>query len=135
MKKKLLIVLLAPVLLWAIWFFSVPVELNLSSNFRIHNMWSDGADITSQLSEAEMEEIRQVLLTASCSRGSYAIAPFVVDENTVEIAAFDETYRPPRIRFYFVGSEGKYAFQTLDRTYRISNGEAMLQSILDIISD
>lgn len=135
MKKKIIAILSAAVLLWAIWFFAVPVKLNLSSDFRIHNVWSNGKYITMQLSEAEMEEIRQVLLTASCNRGSYAIEPFVVDENTVEIAAFDGTYRPPRIRFYLVGSEGKYAFQTIDRTYRISNGEAMLQSILTIISE
>ena len=135
MKKKLIIGFLAGILLGTVWFFAISVKLNLSSDFRIHNVWSNGEYITMQLSEAEMEEIRQVLLTASCSRGSYAIEPFVEDENTVEIAAFDETYRPPRIRFYLVGSEGKYAFQTIERMYRIRNGEEMLQSILTIISE
>ena len=122
-----------------IWFdwvrkYFAPVKVNLSSDYKLDVEWN-GEDITSQLSEAEMEEIRQVLETTSCNRRWYEVTSFSVDENMVAISVRNESDYSGFVYFCFSGSEGKYTFQSTERTYRIRNGEEMLQSILAIISE
>ena len=106
----------------------------LSSELKIDYVWLAMDDVTNQLSEADLEAMEEILLTTSCWRGKYAAAPFSVCEETVEIAVWQEGFGPAeRIRFYLVGGQEKYAFQTMGRMYRIRNGEEMLRAILAII--
>lgn len=125
---------MAAALLVSVWYFFVPVKVELSPDFTIDTVERNGEDITSQLSESDLSEIRQILLTTSYSRWKYAIAPYPVKENTIEIAVWDDSYSPGRFRFCLLGGVERYGFQTIEHVYRIQNGEEMLRSILDIIS-
>jgi len=132
-----------------VWFdwvrkYSVPAKVNLSPNFRIDAVERFDVEgerienITSQLSDSALEEIRQLLLTASYGRRRYPLTSISLCENTVMITAWDEGLSPgDRIHFCLAGGEERYEIHlpSGNTVRRIRNGEEILNSILDIISE